>query len=253
MYIDNKHFINKIQFNGIFGIEKRMPSQLLDILKNEIAVLTYLKSHKFKSPTILTYSTDFFVEEFISDVKYNVLNNIPKIAKLLYELHNINVSEEMKQILYNPYLAANTHNTVKLFCDLLHPLPKKIQHSVLFDKIFTYVQDNPFKSIRVSIIHGDLNPNNILEKNDTPYLIDWSDTRVDFPSFDIAQLFYIYNFSAKEQDVFWSYYPDETSILHKNIFLHVIFLILYELGFFYIKNKRIDNQKYLLLRELMNE
>lgn len=253
MYIDNRHSITKIQNNGISGIQKRLPRELLPLLKKEILLLQYLQLYEFHSPTLIETGPDFFTEEFISDIKYNVSENIPNISNALYQLHNIPISNNMKQVLHNPYLKNKKHNTDKLFNDLIQPLPPCAQKEEFIMEIRNYICKNPLESEKIAIIHGDLNPNNILKRGEYPYLIDWGDARIDLPSFDIAQLFYVHNFSLEDQNLFWLYYPDKTSILHRNIFLHFIFLILYELGILYIENQIIDNNKILLLQEMLDE
>jgi len=190
----------------------------------------------------LDYCKKFKVITLYSSVQFN-------LAKIISKLHTININKwpkTLKKYLSNTYINGNNYGYLSLCNSMLRELPQgflgvKVKNRLNYSlsKHHNSINNN---QLNFSVIHGDLRPSNIIINDDKIKIIDWTDARIDLPSHDIAQIFYLFSFNRKQKNIFLSGYK------YKNINLsfmnaHLLSIFIYELVEYWLKNNKRNNMK----------
>lgn len=260
MYEDNKHIITKVKIKNFTFVRKKFKNNSLSLLKKELGIQNYLNKFFVICPEVIKeYKTSFY-ENYINSKKFNIKEHIVDLAKLIKKLHSIpveKISKELKFYINNNFYNDNKYNLVMLYNEIINPVPKIFFDENIIKKIDKfivnaekYINKNP---IKLCIIHGDLNEGNILMRNNEEFrFIDFGDSRLDLPTFDIAQFIYLYNLKQNEIKDFIDAYGD-VNIDFNIIDVNMLLLYLYDFVMFY-KNNRIKNLKiYKKIKEFIYE
>lgn len=242
MFKDYPHK-NKIIKNNPDFIVKSLSSE--EILLKEFYVLDFLSKRSF-TPSVYNLNKNYFLEQrlFGREIGKNDLTNknIKKLAIILKQIHNLSISPDVKKYLQNKFLAGDKYRPVLITRTILKKFPKKLlgdyERKVLniAKAVELKLQETKYN---ISLIHGDLSYHNIFMVGDDIFLIDWTDCRLDIPSCDVSQLFYLLDFNNQQERLFLKYYKsgyidDQLLIFHK------ILLLLYDLASIILKKKSIE-------------
>ena len=97
------------------------------------------------------------------------------------------------------------------------------------------------RNYKVCLIHGDLNLHNVFLEKRGIFLIDWTDCRLDVPSCDVSQVFYLWGLNQEQEELFLKYY-DMDFIDKQLLVYHKILLLLYDLASTNIKKQVLENK-----------
>lgn len=130
------------------------------------------------SPDSRTVIMDFIEGKTLTIKQANLPENVFKIARTLYETHQItghcSVGESLLSkskrcaLVLNDHLASKAQ--IKHACELIHSYSLALK-------------DYDYPRVRV---HGDMNPRNIFLTNDKVLLIDWAETTMEDPFYDLS-------------------------------------------------------------------
>jgi len=218
------------------------------VLQKEFHVLDFLAEQGF-TPKVSKFNGQSFREERLAGQEIGQADltavNIKKLAFILKQLHTLNISPQIKRYLHNDFLRRDYYQPILIAQAIMREsLSVIVEHySVFLADIAQHIQakldqiDYP-----ISLIHGDLSRHNILLRNNDIFLIDWSDCRLDIPSCDVAQLFYLLDFDQQQEELFLSNY--QMDYLDKQLLtFHKILLLSYDLADMAMKKQAIDETK----------
>lgn len=239
---DYPHNITTKMIDGKKYIQRSLNDN--DVLKKEITAQRYLERQGFV-PRIYNIDEDFYTEEFISGTSIGQTPLDEKIlkslSKLLTRLHKTEVSDELFLLLQDEFTKDRRYKPWSIMRSITNNLPQK-ESGLILQKVKTFFLDTEHQLNEApyffSIVHGDLSGNNIIQRDDDLIIIDWSDVRVDIPSADVSQLFYLLKFTEDQRRDFLKYY--EIPFVTDNLLrVHDILLRVYDFIQFYPQQEKL--------------
>ncbi|MBU1088663.1 glycosyltransferase [Patescibacteria group bacterium] len=206
---NQSHKLVKV-ING--NIQKYYPN--IKQLKKVWWLKNLLKPNNFVPKVIrINWKERFVEEEKISGNQLNLdlinSNKINTLAKTLKKLHSQKLSISDQKKLADKYTNNFIYQPKKIFKSIFLNLSKADKqiykkYISLADKLETYFS----KQVNLlSMIHGDLRPENILIDNKKNIkIVDWDDCRLDLPLVDVYIFFHNFNLNDQQQKEFWSIY-----------------------------------------------
>lgn len=253
-YLDFPHKISEIMFRGKKYILKNTTSVQID--NKEFKVQKMLVNTGYVPKCRKNYNGDF-IEEFIEGKQLGrkklTDDLIKNIAVALKTIHSVPISKSIEKLL----IENNTYSPKEIWGSLISNRTKIISSLPEVDRIKSFVDlmDRKISNYNYifSIIHGDLSSANILVmKKNKIKIIDWTDARIDLPSLDIIQFFYLNKLNKKQQDLFFNYYkPDWLD--QDLIRLHLLYLLVYD--FICFSNNNSENkirETKVLIKKILN-
>lgn len=142
----------------------------------------------------------------------NLLNeaNVIELAQDLKILHSAKFSKKLIKLLTDDFTKDQRYHPLIIYNVLFENLPKVKKTKYLkYKKIAVRLEKLFSKQMYfLSIVHGDLRPENTLVENKkTIKLIDWDDSRIDLPIVDIYNFFHNFQLNNKLKELFWETYP----------------------------------------------
>ena len=221
-FIKNKNiFYNFFIVNNLYKKEASFSREAQDIIIKPF----YFK--KFFNKFVLK------IEPFANKFSYNDLEQVFKLIDCLKKIHTTKINN---YFLKNDYLDNNQKYS-----------PENIWSSLFNKKVLLTFKKPDIKKIesvkggllkkasdvidgQTVLIHGDLNPSNILVFKDKVKIIDWEDARQDNPFLDIAQTIFYAQKNKKESEKMLKRYNKNKSIeeLLYFIFLNVLWCLIHK-------------------------
>lgn len=166
------------------------------------------------APHVWDWGQHEFKEKFIQTVPTTSNEqHISSIAHKLKKLHTVDLSRLpaiLRRNLQDKYARMNDYKFINLCQLAIQKLPDSFSQNEI-DNIIQEAQHYHGvinkTNYNLSIIHGDLNPSNILinQKNEVLFT-DWLDARIDLPTHDIAQYFNLNRLNERQEKLFWNAY-----------------------------------------------
>lgn len=145
------------------------------------------------TPKILSYGSDWLIEEFINGVPFNRVKNInsEKALKALISLHtNELIKKNMKRISIETYLnkCKKELNFLVEIIEENNPIKKEIISGL--ENLLSKILSQNINEIEISTTHGDFQEGNIRinSKNDL-YVLDWESADNRFYLYDVFVMF----------------------------------------------------------------
>ena len=248
MFEDIKHKNKIVDIDGKKFIKKSFNSNNFSLLRKEYKIERAL-SEKSITPYVRLLYGIYFYEELVNIKKIDLTQDFIKdLSLVLRELHRIKIdywSESIKKAIKNDFIKKDCYELFLLYQEIFKRLPSNFFNykleSKIDEKIKFYNQYLNKKKYTTCLIHGDLSQNNVLlDSNGSIKLIDWTDARIDVPSHDIAQVFYLFKFDKKQQNFFLKNYGS-TWIDKEIIEMHSLVFLIYDLASFWILHKKKNN------------
>lgn len=230
MYIDYPHDIKK---SGKYVIKT-----LNDIkhLKKEFAIQKFLSKYEL-APKVINLEEHTFKEEFVEgsllkDVNLNS-SVVVELAKTLKKIHTIKIPKKIKVLIEDKFTMSGIYQPRLILQELVKDINDEELNSYFniannyIKSVENYLKD---KAGYMCLIHGDLSKNNIMIRNNKIVIIDWTDCRLDIPSTDISQLFYLCDFTDTQKEIFLNEYNNRDFINKDLIDLNTILLLIYDLN-----------------------
>lgn len=178
-------------------------------------------------------------------------NDLAKIAHGLRTLHKCSVANFKKNLVENKYQeqSIDYENLVAEMLINISQKDKVFKRILAISKQFQKEFFNNKK--RAVLIHGDLGRDNILCSEKGVTFLDWSDSRIDYPEQDVAQIIYKYHLDNKSINAFIDNYSDE-KIDYRVVAFMILLFNLYD----YIAeclNGKTNQAKLRKLERLTNE
>lgn len=250
IYKDHPHRVKIIQTDKQSYVVKSTKNKAVH--RQEYELQDYL-TRRFESvPKVWDYTDSAFKESFFTGTTYNQakrnerISIIPKIAKAIKDIHDLETSDEVLRIFKRKPTDFNNRykpfDVLKLLIGKYEPI---INEHFNFESI-TGVITESLEDLRkldysLAIIHGDLSGNNIILHTGEIKFIDWTDARIDIPICDVVQFFHLTNSTNEEEDLFLDHYD---SLLAKPSIIKQqrLFFLLYDFIDNYKKTGEIDKQ-----------
>lgn len=245
MFTDYPH-INSLQDDKPNFLIKSLLNKT--VLQKEFFVLDFLAKQGF-TPQVVDFDGQSFQEEYLTGREINqidlTITNIKKLALILRRLHTLVIPDEVKHYLDNSFLRHGLYQPILIVQTIMKKsLPMVVKnYSTLLTNIAQHIKTRLDRiNYPINLIHGDLSRHNILLQNNNIFLIDWSDCRLDIPSCDVAQLFYLLDFDQQQEELFLKNYQMDYLDQQLLIF-HKILLLLYDLANLTIKKQVLEETK----------
>jgi len=259
MFKDYPHKNEVILFNKKNYLQKTLASQI--VLQKEYLVMKFLEPTEI-APRAISYNGSILIEEYLNDwcpIEHRELTAkiIEKIAETLKKLHSLELSEGIIKICKDKYTMDLKYHPFQIFKTIEKVLKSKnvyCNYEKLGEYFITVNERLSRSNYTLSLIHGDLSPNNIMLKGNEIKIVDWSDCRLDIFTADISQLFYLFKFSEGQERLFKDFYGYGLGDLDNSLLLtHKILLVFYDLASdFSLPSGREDKESRLtsLLRQI---
>lgn len=144
------------------------------------------------------------------------------LANCLYQLHSSKIDNK---VFSNLLLADNKlYDPEKVWGTFYEPVISSDEIKTL--RINLLKQSTDIISIKPCLIHGDINQGNILRVDNNVRLIDWSNTRLDNPALDIAQVFLHFGMNQEWDDFIDEYQSHTGSIITNDQLKYFLFLLI---------------------------
>lgn len=229
-----QHTVSPKQTDGCI-IKGVTPKSALPRLKQEFELEQLLFLYHL-TPRVWDWDGTHFKETWSTGTPASTSDqHIASIAKVLRTLHTVSLTKlalSLAHSLHDRFAQPDQYHFDSLCQLALAKLAKN--YSVAKFKQFTYQARRYEKiinsvSYELSIIHGDLHSSNILiNEHNEVCLIDWLDTRIDLPTHDIAQYFYLNRLDSRQQLLFWRHYGKIDWMVPEIIDCHLFTLSLFE-------------------------
>ena len=212
----------------------------------EYAVLRVLQINDFKhtpAPIFFVRSEEILFEEQIDghSVDLNNSDNIEKLAVVLANLHSIEFEKYGKP--FSQRKRGNKWDNLLYNFDLLESVWKKLFKEIpkeeqlvdmsFFLEYLAQFKDNAernknnFQGDKFSLIHFDLHPENIIERDDESIvLVDWGNASIGDNAMDIAKLFLKCNFNNDQEKSFFDNYSFKDDDLQARVKIYMPLVIL---------------------------
>lgn len=132
----------------------------------------------FVSPDRKTIVMEFVEGKTLTIEQANDPENIIRMAKSIHTAHQI-TEHEMEGL-------SLLSKAMQCFSIILQELAPKDEIIQAYHLVETLTQKLSTFNISKVLIHGDLNPRNIFIKNSQVFLIDWAETTMEDPFYDLA-------------------------------------------------------------------
>lgn len=135
--------------------------------------------------------------------------DIARLAIILKRLHTLKLTPIIKEKLADSYTQDIKYHPKKIFESIWSNMSyiyrrkykKYLRLANELERLFQNIDD------KLSLIHGDLRPGNIVfNQNNDIKIIDWDDCRLDLPLVDVFVFFSNYKLSVKQKTIFWRSY-----------------------------------------------
>lgn len=176
-----------------------------DLIK-EKTILEELREHAFV-PNIIWAAGNELKEEYISgkqiDWRSITKQQLRTIADHLKELHSVSVTERLK-CLFKEKRAS--YDPLIVFHQIESERPTCAQNFTYYQLLLRLVTN--FRPKRaLALIHGDLNATNfVIDNSGNIYLIDWIESRIDYPLLDLANLAFQGSLTQKQKKILLTKY-----------------------------------------------
>jgi|GEM_PF-6775422 len=246
MFQDQRHLIELVNFKSKRYLKKTISNKdFFYLLKKEYEIENIL-TKKDVTPKVFGLNKHFFCEEFIVSKKI-ILNRdfLFKIANAFRRIHNVNLNKFTT--LKNDFIKDKKYCLYFLYKKIINNAPVGSFNKEFIQKLDYLIKFYEFylnkKKLSFCLIHGDLSPKNILlDAKGNTKVIDWVDARIDLPSHDIVQFFYLFKLNKKQQKMFLKFYGD--FIYDEIVFdMHLTMLWLYDFVDFWLKHRKENKDK----------
>ena len=164
----------------------------IEEINNEIEFINCVLNNKIKTPKIIKniYNNDITINNGNSYVLFEYINgkhpiatdaNIRKIGRLMANMHQINIECSIKQKKYsidiNHIISELKRYETKVDDELLN----------LFYKLIKNSQNIPFEKLPKSYNHCDIFLDNLIQKDEDIYIIDFEEVSYENSLFDISR------------------------------------------------------------------
>lgn len=229
MFIDYHHKVIK---NGDFVIKTLQNTKRL---RKEFEIQKFLSKYHL-APKVIGLKGLSFKEEFIDGLllKDVIIDDslVIELAKLLNKIHLIKLPNKIKLLIEDEFTKSGIYQPRLIFQELVKDVRFEELNSCFtlaekyIVKVEKYLKD---KHDYMCLVHGDLSMNNIVVSPNKIVIIDWADCRLDIPTTDISQLFYLCNFTLNQQEIFLNEYNYRGFINKDLIDLNTVLLLIYDL------------------------
>ncbi len=240
MFKDYPHNVEIAYINNKKCVIKTLKDS--DILKREYSVMKFIEPFNV-SPKIYEFKDNKIIEEYIDgESLFNVDNKlIIELADRIDLFHKLKLSKGMKEALKDDYTHNDKYQPLKLFQFITSNIASCVDYEKLNHLFIMYEKYLENINYKMGLVHGDLTPNNIILNKKGIFIIDWTDSRYDILSCDISQLFYAFNLSEQQKQLFLERYQAnyvDNTILE----MHNLLLLLFDLSDIFRKEGRVDDK-----------
>ncbi len=242
MFKDYYHNLKIANINNKKYIVKALNDNV--VLKKEYRVMKFIESLEI-SPKVSKLKENEIIEEFIDGE--NLHNTdlddvvIIKLANSINKLHKLDLPKEIREIVQDEFVVDKKYQPLKLFEYITEGISQYIDYRKLKDLFIEYNEYLNTKNYNMGLIHGDLNPGNILLNKEGLFITDWTDCRYDILSCDVSQLFYVFDFKEEQKKMFLKNYSS-TYIDNTILEMHYLLFLLFDLSDNFRKTKTLNEE-----------
>lgn len=217
IYKDHPHKIIFVRNRASRFVKKSVEDKVVQRKEFNIQKILYKTTYV---PKCFQYNNAFFLEQFIEGTPLSEVNNINdrhiiELANILKKIHNpINIDDCLN--IFQKEELKKEYDPEKVLTLVLPKDKQKIISQSDYELI-KYAGSSLKEEIKnidykMSIVHGDLNSQNIIISKEGLKIIDWTDSRVDVGMVDIVQFIHLSEINEEQKKLLLKEYKHGLNI-----------------------------------------